>query len=158
MAETNVELERLITSGGWFSSADVSARSGVSRQAVHKHLTRLVAQGALTIRGKARATQYRAVAEVRALSRRVEVASAGSRFRLSVRLLLLEVDSGVVEVDFTGVDEVTDEFLEELFLVWAPSHPAVTLKPTHLPSRCAASFFAVAKRASGLLHDARKTA
>lgn len=79
------------------------------------------------------------------------MASAGSRFRLSVRLLMLEVTAGLVEVDFTGVDEVTEEFLDELFLVWAPAHALTTVRPVHLPARLAPVFFDFAKRARSQL-------
>ncbi|MDX2014000.1 MAG: hypothetical protein SFW67_27635, partial [Myxococcaceae bacterium] len=113
---------RLVEVGAPFSSQLVCERTGASRQAVHKHLRRLVDVGILSVTGKARATRYAPASaterpSVRPLVQRVEVASAGSRYRLSARLLLLDVQPGVVEVDFTGVEDLGDEFLDELFVV-----------------------------------------
>lgn len=51
----------------------------VARQAVHKHLSVQVDAGRLVVTGKARAVRYAKVVP------RVEVASAGSLFRLSAR-------------------------------------------------------------------------
>jgi biotin operon repressor len=145
----NPVLARLCANGQPFSSAQVCAEARVSRQAVHKHLRRLVARGVLTASGKARAARYQALAPAPvALRQRVEVASAGSLYRLSARLLLLEVRAGAVLVDFTGVEQLGEEFLEELFLVWAPLHPEVTLAVAHLPAKLAPQFFAFAKQAA----------
>lgn len=138
----NQTLVKLMGAGAPFGSRDVSALTGVSRQAVHKHLKQLVAEGKLVASGRARAVRYSPVVPLR---QRVEVASAGSRYRLSARLLMLEVQPGEVTLDFTGVAELGDEFLEELFLVWAPAHPLVTLKVAHLPSSLARVFFDFAK-------------
>ncbi|MDX2011538.1 MAG: DUF4325 domain-containing protein, partial [Myxococcaceae bacterium] len=82
------------------------------------------------------------------------VASAGSRYRLSARLLLLDVQPGVVEVDFTGVEDLGDEFLDELFVVLSARHPEVTLKPVHLPARFAPQFFAFARSAAAKRSEA----
>ncbi|MCA2978715.1 MAG: DUF4325 domain-containing protein [Myxococcaceae bacterium] len=144
---------RLVTRGAPFSSQAVCDDTGASRQAVHKHLRRLVRAGVLTVSGRARATRYApaplpTAAPVRPLVQRVQVASAGARFRLSARLLLLEVQPGVVEVDFTGVEDLADEFLDELFIVLAGRHSDITLRPVHLPARFAPQFFAFAKRAA----------
>lgn len=139
----NESLARLISSGTTFSSKDVRALTGVSRQAVHKHLSLLVERGELATSGKARAARYTPVAP---MHQRVEVASAGSRFRLSARLLMLDAKPGEVTLDFTGVAELGDEFLDELFNVWAPNHPKTTLKVAHLPSSLAKTFFDFAKR------------
>lgn len=136
-------LERLMNGGAPFGSRELSGLAGVSRQAVHKHLKALVAEGRLVTSGRARAVRYTPVVPLR---QRVEVAAAGSRYRLSARLLMLDVVAGEVTVDFTGVTELGDEFLEELFLVWAPAHPAVTLRVAHLPSGLAQRFFAFARR------------
>jgi biotin operon repressor len=150
----NPVLARLCAQGQPFSSAQVCAEARVSRQAVHKHLRRLVARGLLTVQGKARAARYRATPQrvgpqpVVPLHQRVEVASAGSLYRLSARLLLLEVAAGEVVVDFTGVEALGEEFLEELFLVWAPLHPKVTLTVAHVPAKLAPQFFAFAKQAA----------
>lgn len=48
----------LAASGRPFTSRDVSERAGVTRQAVHRHLARLVAEGALVASGRGRATRY----------------------------------------------------------------------------------------------------
>jgi hypothetical protein len=145
-------LARLVDEGAPFSSQLVCERTGASRQAVHKQLRRLVQARVLTVSGKARATRYApappTVGVVRPLVQRVEVASAGSRYRLSARLLLLDVQPGLVEVDFTGVDDLGDEFLDELFVVLAAKHPDVTLKPVRLPARFAPQFFAFARSAT----------
>ncbi|MCU0695637.1 MAG: DUF4325 domain-containing protein [Myxococcaceae bacterium] len=150
---------RLVEVGAPFSSQTVCERTGASRQAVHKHLRRLVDVGLLSVSGKARATRYapagvQVATDVRPLVQRVEVASAGSRYRLSARLLLLDVRPGLVEVDFTGVDDLGDEFLDELFVVLAARHPDVTLKPVHLPARFAPQFFAFARSATAQRREA----
>lgn len=139
-------LERLVNSDAPFSSSDFANLAGVSRQAVHRHLKRWVEDGRLSVTGKARAARYRR--RVVPLRQRVEVATAGSLYRLSARLLLLDVEAREVELDFTGVTSLGDEFLDELFLVWAPAHPLTQLKVVHLPARLAPEFFAFAKRAT----------
>jgi hypothetical protein len=138
-------LEQLIASGAPFSSRQLAQAAGVTRQAVHKYLKQRVAEGELATSGRARAVRYTKVAPLR---QRVEVASAGSVFRLSARLLLMDVRPGEVTLDFSGVSELGDEFLDEVFLVWAPAHPRVRLQVAHLPSRFAPQFFDFAKRAS----------
>lgn len=144
-AIVNQVLQKLVDSGAAFSSSDFARAAGVSRQAVHRHLTRLVQDGTLVVTGKARAARYQKVVLLR---QRLEVATAGSHYRLSARLLMLDVVAGHVTLDFTGVSELGDEFLEELFLVWAPAHPRVTLQVVHLPSKFAPQFFAFARRAA----------
>ena len=144
-AIVNQVLQKFLDAGAAFSSADFARAAGVSRQAVHRHLSRLVKDGSLTVSGKARAARYQKVVLLR---QRVEVATAGSHYRLSVRLLMLEVVAGHVTLDFTGVIELGDEFLEELFLIWAPAHPRVTLQVVHLPSKLAPQFFAFAQRSA----------
>ena len=148
----NQVLKKLVDAGAPFSSADFAKEAGVTRQAVHRHLSRLVKDGTLTVSGKARAARYQKVVLLR---QKVEVASAGSFYRLSARLLMLDVVAGHVTMDFTGVMELGDEFLEELFLVWAPAHPRVTLQVVHLPSKFAAQFFAFARRAASQLAMSR---
>ncbi|MGV3623492.1 MAG: STAS-like domain-containing protein [Archangium sp.] len=137
-------LERLVNTDSEFSSSDFANLAGVTRQAVHRHLKKWVAEGRLSVTGKARAARYRR--RVVPLRARLEVASAGSLYRLSARLLLMDVEAREVELDFTGVTALGEEFLDELFLVWAPAHPAVQLKVVHLPARFAPEFFAFAKR------------
>jgi DNA-binding transcriptional ArsR family regulator len=144
-ALVNQVLQQLLDSGAAFSSSDFARAAGVSRQAVHRHLRRLVNDGALTVSGKARAVRYQKLVLLR---QRVEVATAGSFYRLSARLLMMDVVAGHVSVDFTGVMELGDEFLEELFLVWAPAHPRSTLQVVHLPSKFAEQFFAFARRSA----------
>lgn len=136
-------IERLLESSTTISSTEVARAAGVSRQAAHKHLARLVRGGALSVSGKARAARYARVAPLRT---RLEVASAGSAFRLSARLLLDGVEAGEVTLDFTGVADLSEEFLEEVFLVWAPAHPAVTLRVAHLPARFAPMLFGLARK------------
>ena len=126
-----------------FSSTEVARAAGVSRQAAHKHLRHLVRSGELSMTGNARARRYARVVPLRT---RLDVASAGSLFRLSARLLLDTVASGEVTLDFTGVIDVGEEFLDEIFLVWAPEHPHVTLRIAHLPSRFAAMLFNLARK------------
>ena len=62
----------------------------------------------------------------------VEVASAGSLFRLSARLLLADVDCDVLTLDFNGVTDLGDEFVEELFERWAKAHPLTILEIVNL--------------------------
>jgi hypothetical protein len=136
-------VNQFIERGDAFSSRDIAEEARVSRQAVHKHLTVFVDAGRLVVSGKARAVRY---AKVVPLRQRVEVASAGSLFRLSARLLLLDVKAGEVTLDFTGVIELGDEFLDEVFLQWAPKRPWVQLKVERLPAKLAPGFFAFAKK------------
>lgn len=126
-----------------FSSTEVAAAAGISRQAAHKQLRNLVRAGTLSMQGNARARRYAKVAQLRTS---LDVASAGSMYRLSARLLLDEVGSGEVTLDFTGVVDIGEEFLDEIFVVWAPAHPHVTLRIAHLPSRFAAMLFNLARK------------
>ena len=142
-AIVKVVLQKLLESGAPFSSADFSKAAGVSRQAVHRHLSKLVQEGKLAVTGKARAARYQKVVLLR---QRLEVATAGSTYRLSARLLMMDVSVGHVTLDFTGVTELGEEFLDELFLQWAPANPRVTLQVAHLPAKLAPQFFAFAKR------------
>lgn len=142
-------LERLLEAHGSVSATQVARAAGISRQAAHKHLRRRVQVGALSASGKARACRYRrapAPSALQPLRQRLEVASAGSTYRLSARLLVDGVTAGEAVLDFTGVYDVGEEFLEELFLVWAPKHPKVTLKVEHFPSKFAPLLFGLARR------------
>lgn len=140
----NEALERIVNAGKPFSSTDLANAAGITRQAVHRHLSKRLQNGTLKVTGKARAARYQ---RVTALHQRLEVATAGSAYRLSARLLMMDVVAGHVTLDFTGVVELGEEFLEELFLVWAPAHPQVTLQLVHLPAKFAPQFFAFARRA-----------
>ncbi|MBL8914035.1 MAG: hypothetical protein JNM17_25245 [Archangium sp.] len=142
-AALSVVVERFIESGKPFSSADIVREARVTRQAVHKHLKESVRSGRVLISGYARARRYTKVIPIR---QRVEVATAGSSYRLSARLLLMDVMAGEVTLDFTGAVELGDEFLDEIFNVWSPANPSVQLKVAHLPARLAPQFFAFAKR------------
>ena len=139
----NEALERIVNAGKPFSSTELATAAGITRQAVHRHLSKLLKDGTLSVTGKARAARYQ---RVTALHQRLEVATAGSAYRLSARLLMMDVEAGHVTLDFTGVVELGEEFLEELFLVWAPAHPQVTLQLVHLPAKFAPQFFAFAKK------------
>lgn len=139
----NQVIGQLLSRSQPFTSTDVARAAGVSRQAAHKQLRQLVRKGEILAQGNARARRYGQVVPLRT---RLDVASAGSLFRLSARLLLDGQDSGEVTLDFTGVVDVGEEFLEEIFLVWAPAHPRVTLRIVHLPSRFASLFFNLARR------------
>ena len=63
---------------------------------------------------------------------RLEVGTAGALFRLSARLLLSDVTAGHVVLDFRGVEDIGDEFLEEIFVRWAADHPKVTIEIVNL--------------------------
>ncbi len=139
----NQVIERIVNASKPFSSTELATAAGITRQAVHRHLSKLLKDGTLSVTGKARAARYQRVTPLR---QRLEVATAGSAYRLSARLLMLDVVSGHVTLDFTGVVELGEEFLEELFLVWAPAHPQVTLQLVHLPAKFAPQFFAFAKK------------
>ena len=141
----NEVVARFIASGQPFGSADVARAARVSRQAVHKVLKEHVEKGDVSVTGKARAARYTKLVRLR---QRVEVATAGSVYRLSARLLLLDVQAGEVTLDFTGVQELGDEFLEEVFLVWAPAHRFTEVKVAHLPAKLAPRFFDFARRAA----------
>jgi hypothetical protein len=182
-------IERLLKQSPRVSTRDVAREAGVSRQAAQKKLRALVAAGALTVEGRARAARYRQKQpDVRSLWSKVqelaevmegvgkvddpapvvvtpvvdvspalalvgtvddsfrvddskpvddsravlEVASAGSIYRLSARLLLSEVTAKQLVLDFNGVMEVSDEFLEEV-LAWLAARHAVTLELLHAP-------------------------
>jgi DNA-binding Lrp family transcriptional regulator len=143
----NQVIEHLLDTSRAISSTDVAKAAGISRQAAHKQLQRRVEEGVLESSGKARACRYqRAGATPLPLRSRLDVASAGSLFRLSARLLLDEVEAGEVTLDFTGVADIGEEFLEEIFLVWAPAHPRVVLRVAHLPARFAPMLFDLGRR------------
>jgi hypothetical protein len=74
---------------------------------------------------------------------RLDVASAGSLYRLSARILLCDLEADEAELDFTGVMDVGDEFLEEIFQVWSKAHPSVQLIPVNVPQELAARIDAV---------------
>lgn len=139
----NQVIGQMLSSSEPFSSTEVARAAGVSRQAAHKQLRNLVRAGTLSMQGKARARRYARVVPLRT---RLDVASAGSLFRLSARLLLDDVGPGELTLDFTGVVDIGEEFLDEIFVVWAPAHPKVTLRIAHLPSRYAAMLFSLARK------------
>lgn len=56
----------------------------------------------------------------------------GAQFRLSARLLLTEVDGDEVTLDFEGIEELGEEFLEEVFHVWVDAHPEVAIRIVNL--------------------------
>lgn len=58
----------------------------------------------------------------------VAVAPAGTLYRLSARMLLAEVDALEVVLDFARVTEVSDEYLEELFVRYPAAHPGVRMR------------------------------
>ncbi len=133
-------IERLLDDETSVSSTAVAKAAGISRQAAHKWLKALVERGALKVEGKARAARYRRRGAVAVLPRPsvLEVASAGSLYRLSARLLCAEVAPGTATLDFNGVADVGEEFLEEIFCVWAPQHPEVQLEVVNFPAALAA--------------------
>jgi hypothetical protein len=63
---------------------------------------------------------------------RIAVLPFGAQFRLSARLLLTEVDCDEVTLDFEGVAELGEEFLEEVLHVWAEAHPQVAIQIVNL--------------------------
>ena len=143
----NQVIERLLASEIEISSSGIARAAGISRQAAHKQLRRLVALGLLSVDGNARACRYKRVDVVPLpLRTKLDVASAGSVYRLSARLLLDGVESGEVTLNFTGVVDVGEEFLDEVFLVWAPTHPRVTLRVVHLPTQFAHLILDLARR------------
>ena len=148
---TQVLHQLLIEHPAGVSSTQLAEAAGISRQAAHKQLRKLLEMKQLTASGKARACRYRSVTaapNVTALRQRLEVASAGSSYRLSARLLLDGVEAGEVTLDFTGVAEIGEEFLDEIFHVWAPAHSAVTLRVAHLPAKFAPLLCNLARVAS----------
>ncbi len=143
----NQVLERLLESEQQVSSTQLAKAAGISRQAAHKQLRRLVGLGVLGAEGNARACRYRRVAAPPVqLRTKLDVASAGSVYRLSARLLLDGIESGEVTLNFTGVVDVGEEFLDEVFLVWAPAHPRVSLRVVHLPTQFAHLILDLARR------------
>lgn len=143
----NQVLERLLESGSQVSSTELAKAAGISRQAAHKQLMRLVGLGLLVAEGNARACRYKRVTQApTALRTRLDVASAGAMYRLSARLLLDGIESGEVTLNFTGVMEVGEEFLDEVFLVWAPAHPRASLRVVHMPTQFAHLILDLARR------------
>jgi DNA-binding Lrp family transcriptional regulator len=61
------------------------------------------------------------------------VAETGALYRLSGRLLLQDVAADIVTLDFTGVMEASEEFLEEVFLRWADANPLTVLRAVNVP-------------------------
>jgi len=161
-------IDALLSQSKTITTKAVAARAGVSRQAAQKQLKALVADGTLTVEGKARAAKYTKKgpdlwAKVHALSealagiieappqptlqhaqarmaraQRVEVASAGSLYRLSARLLLDDVDCDVLTLDFNGVEDVGEEFVDEIFERWAKAHPLTKIETVNLQEAIAA--------------------
>jgi hypothetical protein len=168
MSGVRAVIDDLLSSSQVLSTRSVAARAGVSRQAAQKQLKALVAKGELTVEGKARAARYLPArrgpdlwAKVKELglaldgidnprqltihaqarmarAHRVEVASAGSLYRLSARLLLQDVDCDELTLDFNSVAELGDEFVEEVFHRWAEVHPLTILKIVNLDASLAA--------------------
>jgi DNA-binding transcriptional ArsR family regulator len=141
-------IEQLLEAGSEVSSTRLAQAAGISRQAAHKHLAALVRAGRLEVHGRARAARYRRrVGALLPRSTVLEVASAGSSFRLSARLLLAEAAVGPVTLDFNGVAEVGEEFLEEVFCVWGPAHPEVDFEVVNYPATFAPLLDQVLQRA-----------
>lgn len=59
LPEIERAVDALLQERGSFSSGELAERTGLTRQALHRHLTRWVAQGRLVREGRARATRYR---------------------------------------------------------------------------------------------------
>jgi anti-sigma regulatory factor (Ser/Thr protein kinase) len=59
----NQAIDRLLSGRSSVSVAEVVAATGVSRQAAHKALSKLVGDGELLVEGRARATRYRRAAQ-----------------------------------------------------------------------------------------------
>lgn len=57
-------VNNLVLTKGSFSSGDISAATGLSRQAVHRYLRQLVASGRIVLEGKGRGARYRSRASV----------------------------------------------------------------------------------------------
>lgn len=123
-------IESRLDSGLPISTAEVAQAAGITRQAAHKWLKVMVERGLLECRGKARAARYLRAAPKRTL---LAIATIGSSFRLQARLLLSDVPPGGLVLDFLGCSEVTEEFLDEVFLRWAPNHPLVSLEIENFP-------------------------
>ena len=98
-----------------------------------------------TVEGSISATTTRTVGEVFAPFTKsegfdvtrpsVRLALAGEGFvsRGEARRVMSRLDQfDEVEVDFAGVDEVGQGFVDEVFRVWTEAHPAVTLTPLNM--------------------------
>jgi hypothetical protein len=66
----------------------------------------------------------------------VKLSGTGTSFasRSEARRLLdgLDADFDVVEVDFTGVSDVGQGFVDEILRVWPHDHPGKTVIPTNM--------------------------
>ncbi|MBK7861915.1 MAG: hypothetical protein IPJ65_25530 [Archangiaceae bacterium] len=168
MSAVRGAIDELLSRPSGLTTREVAELAGVSRQAAQKQLKARVAQGELRVEGRARAARYYLKpkgpdlwAKVQALAdalsgltppaasalqpqarlsraQTVEVASAGSQYRLSARLLLQDVDCDLLTLDFNGVYELGDEFVEEVFEKWAKAHPATTLLTVNVDQALAA--------------------
>jgi hypothetical protein len=78
-------------------------------------------------------------------ARTLRVASAGSLYRLSARQLLEDVAGQELTLDFTGVHELGDEFVEELG-TWALAHPATKVQVENLDPTLAPRLAAITSR------------
>ena len=148
MARGSVQqmIEQLLKQTSRVSTREVAIGAGVSRQAAQKQLKALVRAGRLAVEGRARAARYRLEVDDSArpvdvppesstAPRRVlrHVAETGSLFRLSARLLLSELTADELVLDFTGVMDVGEEFLEEVFTCFPQANPGVQLAIVNLP-------------------------
>jgi hypothetical protein len=125
-------IESMLESGAPVSTVEVAKAAGITRQAAHKWLKVMVERGLLESRGKARAARYQRAQPKRTL---LAIATIGASFRLQARLLLSDVPPGGLVLDFLGCAEVTEEFLDEVFLQWAPIHPLVSLEVENFPAQ-----------------------
>jgi hypothetical protein len=123
-------IESMLDSGVPISTHEVAKAAGITRQAAHKWLKVMVDRGLLDSHGKARAARYVRAAPKRTL---LAVATIGASFRLQARLMLSDVPPGGLVLDFLGCAEVTEEFLDEVFISWAPLHPLVSLEVENFP-------------------------
>ena len=61
-ANIAVAIEHLLESQTYITTAEVAAKAGITRQAAHSHLAKLVARGEIIQEGASRSTRYRRIA------------------------------------------------------------------------------------------------
>ena len=127
------QLKALVASGELRVEGKARAAKYFKREA-HPNLWAKVNQLAQALEGIVHPGPLTILQPQARLSReqRVEVATAGSLYRLSARLLLQDVDCDVLTLDFRGVEDLGEEFVDEIFGRWAPAHPLTMLRIVNL--------------------------
>lgn len=105
-----------------------SEKFGCTRQAVHKHLQRLIAEGSVTGSGQTSSKTYRLTPPVKLMT----YGDDNLVSRSQARRLLARFDRfKIVILDFSGISSIGQAFADEVFRVFRNKHPEVELIPQH---------------------------